>query len=264
MACEKPRQLDLELFFAGELDTAGSGEMESHLEECPVCSGYLEELQANKNAFLSRHPYSSFAGAGAAQEEEPWYDRLWGLFMKPALIPVYALLVLAVCLIPYLASIDKPEQEKEIIYKGKTDISFIYRRDGKVYDGSPDISFLENDEIQIFYTSTRYRYMTLISVDRKGQVSFYQPGPDSLLGSIEINMGAKLAYPRSIILDDTKGWELFTAIFSNKPVKKQEVDSWLKNKKNTPMPDPVSLEHELNREPLSKESKVATILITKG
>jgi hypothetical protein len=269
MKCKKPRQLDIELYFVGEMDSAASRELEKHLEECDVCCASLENLKLKKDEFLKAHPYYSFAPAQVSEEQVPWYDqlweRLWEMLMRPALVPVYGVLILALFLTPYLYREFMDDSGSDIIWKGKPFISsFVYQRGGNTYAGDTAATYYENDQIQILYTSATHTYMTLFSIDSRGTISFYYPESESSWCSMEIKPGSGLAYHRSIVLDNVEGWELIVALFSKEPTGEAAVRSWITQTIKGAAEHPHELKKALEEQPLAEGYVADAVLIKKG
>jgi hypothetical protein len=66
-----PRRLDIERYFAGELDTKTTEIVAGHLKECSICSSYLKTLDEERRRFLAEHPYSDAEKLRKACEKQP-------------------------------------------------------------------------------------------------------------------------------------------------------------------------------------------------
>ncbi len=219
---KRTKKLTVEKYFTGELGPSESAELELHLKDCVECKEHLSSLEENKRQFHGAHPFGSFLDA-VKERSTPWYMKLFESLFQPALRPVYALmLIICVALPVYFNYINN---QAGIRTKGVETISFAYRRDGIINKGNTDDTFRANDEIQILYTSTSSRYLSLFSIDTKGSISFYHPEINSKWCSIEVdNINKQEHYPSSIVLDDTPGNELVVAVFTAKPVYVETVE----------------------------------------
>lgn len=263
MKHDEPRRLDIELFFAGELDASQADELQKHLDSCPVCFNYLQELRREKNEFLSDHPFESFySAAKPADNVLPWYKQLFSDLLRPSLLPVYGMLLIAAIVVPVITR-QRQELSDDIRFKGKPPLTFIYKRDGVVHEGTLSEVFRENDQIQILYSSDREQYIALLSIDSKGAVSFYQPDENSVLCSIKSGTGSNLSYPESIVLDNTKGGELVIALFSREPLTTEGVKTWISDlfSKTSSLE---MLEKKIRNEKTFAGTTIATLLLAKG
>ncbi len=219
-------RLVLERFLCGELNEAERREVRRHLAECADCSSYVTRLESERTDFLQKHPFSSFTRAHAATVRIPWLVRVMNAVKRPALIPVYASVLVAVALLP-LSLRWKSSSVPEVRFKGGQSISFLYRREGTVHEGSAAQTLRPGDQIQIRYPLTAARFVSLSSIDGRGTVSFYHPGTHGSTCSVRSEPGVSVTFPGSIVLDNTPGPELVVVLFSENPLATAEVKEWL-------------------------------------
>ena len=255
-----PKSYQIDRYFTGDLSAQESKELESHFEECQVCFNYLQTLRREKNEFLAAHPFSSvFRVRGS--ERVPWYQFAIKIWSKPVLVPVFAVLVAVAIGLPLLQGTGKVRED--VLFKGQSSLSFIYKRDGVVRDGELSELFYANDQIQIRYSSSKEQYIALISIDSRGTVSFYHPDEQSRFCSIQTGTGSNLSFPGSIILDDAEGAELIIAVFSSAPLKTSAVNAWAENAFRE-HPELSKLARHLSENIPFKGGQVASLLLRKG
>ena len=96
-------------------------------------------------------------------------------------------------------------------------------REGRLYD-----TLLAGDQVQILYNSDKEQYVSLLSIDSRGVVSFYHPQQNSPVCSVPVGKGKGLFFPGSIELDAEPGFELVIAIFSESALETTFVQKWIK------------------------------------
>lgn len=235
------KKLEIERYAVGELDRPGSVALEEHLKACSACNGYYAQIKQEREAFLSEHPYSELQPVSAlvargVKGDELWYERLFGGLalpvLRPVLIPACLLLLVTMMVVPFMGRYMKDTTlgGKQFSYKGtasQPQLPYIYKRNGTIYESADGDVLQAGDKVQIFYASAADRFLTLVSIDTTGSVSFYQPDTRSNVCSIRSGVGKRLAYPLSIDLDDTPGAELVTAIFSETAFSTDRIKTWV-------------------------------------
>jgi len=268
--CERPRRLDIERLFAGEMDEINSGELKEHLAGCAVCGSYHESLRREREQFLKMHP---FTAAGKIRniyfKPEPLSGKIRRFIesaTRPALIPAYGFILILAIITPVLLSrMTAGRQDADTVtYKGGRILSFICDRDGQVHEGDPSALYYAGDKIQILYNSDKDRFLTLFSVDNGGSVSFYQPDPKDRNCSIASGKGASLTYPSSIRLDSALGAELIIALFTPGPVAADEIRAWIEPFVNAPAADIKTILVKIRKHPFSPETIMASLILRKG
>jgi hypothetical protein len=254
-------RLQLERYVCGELETKHADEIKKHLEDCNDCSKIVTKLEIERAAFLQKHPFATFTRAHAPLVQLPWYRRISKTVTRPSLFPVYGVLIVTIAIAPYIYK-SHNSADQIVRFKGKNTISYIYKRNGVTRQGTASEKFSAGDRLQILYSSSKQHYMSLLSVDTHGTISFYHPDNKSSTCCIPIATGSEQTYPASIELDETPGAELIIALFSDAPLSTQTVSSWVKKK--------IASDHDLARLPavLSASSQemnaeISTLLLKK-
>lgn len=261
---KKTDKLLIEKYFTGELNEAESGKVQQHVQNCTVCKQYYEELAAENNCFLENRPFNAFINSLVQDKiSEPWYKPLLSFSLQPALRPLYALILIIGIAVPFYVFYAPDDISPSIRNKGAEQLSFIYRRDGNVYEGTVNDTFQTQDEIQIIYNSLKKQYISLFSIDSKGKISFYFPENTSRWCSIKTEKGPAIHYPLGIVLDNTPGHELIIALMTKKRIKVREVQDWISNHKKEQSINLLELEKQLLTNPLEKKGKILTLLLNK-
>ncbi|MBN1307826.1 MAG: DUF4384 domain-containing protein [Chitinispirillaceae bacterium] len=253
-------RLLLERYVGGELGDADRREVQRHLDACPDCSLLAAQLESERTEFLQRHPFSSFTRAHAAVITLPWYRTFLTVATRPALVPVYGVVLLLFAVVP-LYFTGKHDNDT-VRFKGAPVLSFIYQRGGIVNEGSVTMRFRAGDRIQVTYSLSRSRHVTLMSIDIRGTVSFYHPEQQAATCSVISEAGSQRAFPGSIVLDETPGEELVVALFSDTALTTAEVASWAK-RHCAACPDPALLERRLRSDAAVLNAEIATLLLQK-
>lgn len=253
-------KLLIEKYFTYELDSSETAEAETLIKNNSDYKKYLEFLNNKKQQFHLAHPFGSFLDA-AEKHKSNFFYTLFSPFIQPALRPVFIVLILLVIGFPFYISFNKTNQT--IRMKGTEEIGFICRRNGIILEKSKASSFMENDEIQVIYTTTDSLYLSIFSIDIKEIISFYHPDRTDRWCSIKTGIGAGQYYPASIVLDSSSGQELIVALFTKLPVKskyiKQQVEKFTQGKES----DIKKLRTELISGKVFKGNKVLTLLLNK-
>jgi hypothetical protein len=267
------RKLEIERYAVGELKHSRAAELEEHLRGCTLCGEYAARIKKEREAFLSEHPYAEISPETVAssylQSRELWYERLFSGFafplLRPVLIPACLLLLVTMVAVPFMGRFTKEPAPpaKGFAYKGSSlsQLPYIYKRGNTIHESAPGDLLRAGDKVQVFYASAADQFVTLISIDSAGTVSFYQPDSRSAVCSIRSGVGTRLAYPLSISLDEAPGAELVIALLSPLPFGIEQIRQWaagIYTKGNT-MAD---LEKIVHNKPPAK-STVKTLLLAK-
>ncbi len=218
-----PGKFTLERFFAGELDEQTSGEVRAHLKTCDECSNYIKTLEGEKELHLLKHPYRQWAGSHLQVAKPSVWDALMEWVRKPALFPVYGL-ALALCIV--VPVMIQRQDAAYVSYKGESGLSFVFKRNGVISEGTTKELFGEGDQIQIRYACLRDHYAGLISIDSKGTVSTYQPQSAGGTLSVQMKGSNECSFPQSIVLDNSSGAELVILIIADRPITTDDIRSW--------------------------------------
>ena len=219
-------RLDLERYVGGELDPEQAEAVRHHCESCADCSSYMAMLQAEKEEFLSNHPFSSFKRAHAPVVELPWYRSIRFSMPQPAIVAVGAVILVTLAVLPVVNN-RQMRRPDTVRFKGSPPLSFIYKRDGATLPGNLSERYREGDRIQVTCPPTRYGFVSLFSIDSRGTVSFYHPETGSGFCSVHVTPNEPFEFPGSIELDATPGGELVIALFSSEKLATATVRDWL-------------------------------------
>jgi len=259
MKHSEPLKLDIELYFAEELSKEDASSLECHLQQCPVCHDYLQTLRRERNEFLADHPFSELK---IEKSQSPWFQKLLDILTRPALYPVYGLLLIVAITVPVLFFGNRAQISDEIRYKGTAGLTFFFQRDGVIHEGDKRKQYRGGDQIQILYNSTKEQFAALISIDSRGQISFYHPQQNSDFCSEKTTAGAGLTFPGSIILDDSEGSELIILLLSDKPLPVKTVRTWI-SELYEEFPQISELEKVIVKKKLKPVSQAFTLLLHK-
>lgn len=256
-------KLQIEKYFTGELGSDQQELIKTHLQDCSRCRNYLTALEENHKEFHQVHSFNALIEPLKITPQNG-LNKYLKMLQQPIFRPVFiTLLVLCISLPLFRTLVHDPSKFR---YKGGEQISFIYQRNDMIFPGSITDTFQRNDEIQIIYNSSKYQYLALFSIDSKGTVSFYQPldnNKQTEWVSVEINKGSKVHFPSSIILDESPGYELIIASFTNKPLREKQIRHWLGQYQSTEallLPD---LEKKLSGTSVTPKGKTVTLLLKK-
>ena len=258
-------RLSIERFFAGELSGDAAARIEKHLRTCSACNMFYKGLARERQEFLRIHPFQDLLRSmrGTGEESRSGAVARPSFVFRPALVAAFALVLSAAAIVPIMQWQKARAGSGEIVYKGGVTLSYLYKRAGQVHAGAPGDVFYGGDEVQVFYSCSREMNVSLFSIDAAGKVSFYQPDASSKICSIRSGVGARLAWPQSIELDNASGGELVVALFSAEPFDTERVKAWV-DKVGNGRVDLPALEKNLKDSPPSQGNSVATILLNKG
>ena len=130
---------------------------------------------------------------------------------------IYALAaMLALCVVGagylFMRAVHTPQTR----IKGETKLeTFVQEKNGAIVSRQ-DRRFFVNEKIQFVYSCDENRYLILMSVDSGGTMAVYFPASGD--SSFALEPGQDIPLPKSIVLDEYTGSELFLGIFSKKPL----------------------------------------------
>jgi hypothetical protein len=263
MSHKEPKRLEIERLIARELDNEKTISLESHFKECTVCNEYYLSLCKERDTFLRVYPYGSISAVAKRKENATWFKKLLDTLMRPALAPVYATLLIAVVLSPVVIRESTFFTSDNINYKGNSKLSFAYQRDGLTRPGSGEYKLAKGDRVQIFYSSDHEQYVSLLSIDETGLVSFYHPDQSSENCSVLTRRGEGIAFEGSILFDNVSGDELVVAVFSESPLKTEDVKMWMAANYASNS-DLQSLSKRIEGKSFAKKTTIQTLLLKKG
>lgn len=204
--------LRLDRWLAGELPSAEAREVAAHVARCPRCADRHAHLESERAAFLARAPRFT----PPAPRRTRW--------QLPALALAAAAAV-AVAVLPREA----PDATRT---KGSEHIGFYVKSGGSVRRGGPDESVQPGDQLRFVYSSSRDRYLAILSLDSAGKTSIYFPAGER---AERIVAGSGRPLPNAVELDDVLGTERIVALFCDTPVRLAPLtDSFAKGELSAP------------------------------
>jgi hypothetical protein len=221
-------KLAVERYSAGEFDKEEAGRIEAHLLTCMECKEYLLELQLDKKQFLNLHPYSEFAQALSPATRQTWYKPFFETLRRPALFPAYGCIALLLILGPvlYFRNSNSPTMQG-ITLKGGNGISFLVKRNGQVSSCTPRDTVFAGDELQVLYSTQTAGFVSCLSIDSRGAISWYHPDLRGTICSAPTKSGMNLPYPASIALDNSQGQELIILLLTKHALETETVKKWV-------------------------------------
>ncbi len=256
----EPQRLLIEKLLAHEIDGEKADSLRAHFDECNACFAYYQSLSKERESFLRVYPFEALRQHQKAAETVSWWKKVNDFITRPVLVPVYATLLLGVFITPIVLKNYWGENGTGIQYKGNSALTFAYQRDGSTMPGSNEYRIKSGDKVQVFYTSESNQFVSLLSVDGSGTVSFYHPDQNSEDCSVLTNAGSQIAFPGSIEFDEVESDELVVIVFSDTPLKTNELQKWIieqfSAKKNLQ-----SLSEVLKGKHFPKKTRVQTILL---
>lgn len=260
----EPQRLEIERFIACEIDKQRADSLELHFKECSVCHEYYMIICKQRDSFLRVHPFRSIAAAQVRLTVEPWWKSLINSITRPVLVPVYVTFLLCAVFLPLALHEKIITKDNNVQYKGAIQhLSFAYQRDGNSMPGTDDYTIKKGDRVQIYYNSDKKQYISLLSIDASGVISFYQPDFDSPNCSVETAEGSAIAFPASIEFDEVKSDELAIAVFSENPILTSDIKKWVAENFSVNR-NLQKLANIIEREPFTKNTAIQTILLKKG
>lgn len=233
------RKLEREKFLTGELNEERNAEIEEHLLECATCRKVIQEERNAQKEVLNIYSFEKFTQengelfpyANDSSNDLSLGGKIISLFGKlGGLKPVMSLATLLV-VISVVIMVDKSDNSKGVRYKGDGALSFIHKNGESIQEGDPLQTFGDGDEIQVIYSGIQSKFITLISIDSKKTISFYKPFEYKKDISVTVESPGKEYYPKSILLDDSKGYELVCALLSDMPLNKKNIIAFVKSQR---------------------------------
>jgi len=192
--------LQLDAWFADELDPDLVGSLEAHIKACDRCRARRGSLADARAEFLLRWP---LAPAVPARVKRP---RSWAWSGSAVSMLAAAAVVLLV--------LWKDPEEAGTRTKGKDQIGFFVKHGEQVREGYADMEISRGDSLRFVHSTNEKRYLAVISRDAQGQCSTYFPS-DAI--AVAVGPGQNIPLPVSVELDETLGPEKIYAVFCGQP-----------------------------------------------
>lgn len=260
MTHTEPQRLLIEKLVVHEIDGEKADSLRAHFDECSVCAAYYQSLCKEQETFLRIYPFEALNVSSKTAETVSWWKKVTDFIARPVLVPVYATLLLCAFVTPIVFKSYFGENGTEFQYKGNSALTFAYQRDGSTIPGSNEYRIKSGDKVQIYYSSESNQFVSLLSVDGSGTVSFYHPDLNSEYCSVLTNAGSQIAFPGSIEFDEVESDELVVLIFSDIPLKTDELQKWI-SEQFSAKKSLKSLSDDLKSKHFSKKTRIQTILL---
>jgi hypothetical protein len=185
------------------LDGAGRPETAVHVTTCAACGARLDELRRDRDAFLERARPAVFADAVLARAKK----RRWWPFAV-ALAP----LVLGAAAVVLVWSRPHPIGEPDTRVKGELAASELYvQAGGKVEKFDPARAYHAGDALQLVYSVSQPRYLTVVDAEQGGRVELVYKG------GAPLGPAARSRLDRSFVLDGSAPSERLYVLFTEAP-----------------------------------------------
>jgi hypothetical protein len=209
-----PRQFELVQAISGVTQPGKTQAILDHTQACPRCRGIVTQLKHDRHDFLNRHPTDIGSAQIIARAHQQKRSSRLALWLAPASAALAALLLVILLL-------ESPQPGPGIRTKGEISLKFYIQQGDQAIPGKSGGIYHENDRIQFVYSSGANRYLFLVSIDDQGKVSNFNH--EKKTSSVSIIPGANRVLAGSIILDDSIGPERIFAIFSNQPLRFDQI-----------------------------------------
>jgi hypothetical protein len=206
----------LDLRLARELDVE-EATARAHLETCARCTNRLATRALEREAFAKDapplEPRSVTSQAASLRGRRRWWQTASG----------GAALAAAACLVLFFAwrrgSSESPAPSRdaeELRTKGEdAKLGFYVNHAGRVRAGGPHERVVAGDGLRFVVTARSPRYLAVLSVDGKREVTVYYPSQGT--NAAFVPAGSETALPESTTLDDTLGAEVIYGVFCVEP-----------------------------------------------
>ncbi len=213
-----PPKIAVEAFFLEGLDLLG---LKGHVQACPACGEIGKALEAQRDVFLQRYPFSRLLTEIGPQQRS-FIRKTFDRFLAPrAFWAVLATAGLAGLMLVTL----RPENptEPQIQVKGGVGLSFYAAPalQGKVEPGKDGMDLPAGAQLQFVYSNMESPYLYLVGVEENGAITAYFPDRGVLSGPVQT--GSKIKLPQGLSWEPKSAYERFYALFSREPVPIGEV-----------------------------------------
>ncbi len=212
MSTRCPKKWALERFFA---EGSPAGPVADHAAGCPSCRETLTHYQAQKAAFLAKHPFRQLWNA---LEERRASRRFWRKWLLP--VPLRTAVAFASIAGLIVFAVWRHQQSPEILTKGGVGLGFYVSSQGKIEKGRNGMSLRPGTEVQFLYSSQKESYLLLAGIEEDGTVTFYYPPNGEASGPIE--PAKKSPLPTALRWRPAGRYERFFALFTEMPIPSEE------------------------------------------
>lgn len=208
-----PSRSELERIFLGVDD----GQQRAHVAACLLCRNALAELEAQRRAFLQRHPAAPFLAAvewrhlhGEGQFFTPRGRRMAGLGLRLA-----AGLSLLFAVVFFWRGESPQTLEESVRAKGGVSLRFVVERGRTLKPGKSGMALQAGDVLQVSYRAAHPGYLHFFSVESDGSLHFYCPSEQ--LAPIRVIPGQDSLFPRGLRLDTSSQDEIYFGVVADRP-----------------------------------------------
>lgn len=200
-----PLRVELERLSAAEVNEAERARLESHVEACPECRGYLEGLEAERRALHRAFPPSVLVERVEARARRGWRPGvLWaGVAVAGAAVAVVAVLLFGPRPLP-----DEGAAVDGYRLMGSPAVRVVLRREGRVRDLRPGEPLRAGDGLRLEVTAgDAPLHVSLLALDLEPRVE--APAlvlvPEESCGLDEpcsLEVRGQTVLPGSVVVDD--------------------------------------------------------------
>jgi hypothetical protein len=212
MKQQRPEQCISNLRFdalaADELDAGERHALEQHVMRCVRCHARERALSELRDRFDAQQPARVPAdpiASGVRAKPRTW------LAAVAVTVAVAAAALLALSPRGDGASAVAPTERT----KGGEHIAFFLKRGDQVQRGARDQNVQPGDKLRFLYSAPRARYLAIVSLDSKHQVSIFYPASER---AERVEPGVDVALPSAVELDGALGEERVYALFCDVPL----------------------------------------------
>jgi hypothetical protein len=229
-----PSRLALARLLAGDLDEAGRGELEKHIQACPACNANYANAGREAAMFSQKHPTLDSLSAGrrkaAPETALDWRKKLGGIFdrafgLRPALA-AFSLLAVVAVIWTFNA-----RHGGDLMAKGGT--HFLLAVNGREVRGY-EIPSKQGDTLQLGITATTPVYYAVLYRDDNGKTVAYMGGEGAGQKPLGLPQGENL--PHSLVLDGGWSTEILYCVWSEHPFTVDEAVRFVQDLPGGPTP----------------------------
>lgn len=202
---QHPSRFQLECWI---LEKKTDPKLEAHTASCAACRSTVEEIQNETQAFLVKHPFTSF---NARIEERARGASKKSFFAGAWLLKVAPLGVMA-ALALFMIRVYDPQGD--VRYKGAVELGYYIQAGGEAVKGPKTGPARAGDLIRLYLQTQKENSVVIAGIEEGGKITVYYP--DQAAVGATVPKGQLYLFPDSIQLDDSPNDELFVAVFSKK------------------------------------------------
>jgi hypothetical protein len=203
-------------------------DVEEHVRSCAACQSRVAALREERARFLQARPARAFAARIEERARRvPWWRRpVWMFGALPAAVAVA--LVLLVVLPRAVPWGEERGGAPDVRFKGAhaVRLEVLVSREGQPAAALPEgAPLLPGDTLRFRVTLPERGHVFIANQDGTGQFTRYFPAGGSR--SVLLEPGAHLL-PGGVVLDDWRGEERITFLFSPEPLEERDVEAALR------------------------------------